>query len=1167
MDNGNKSTSAEKVTTPRRVEDSICTTPVYNTPSYSASPQPMMTYMLTVLTALLDKQEESRRREREEAEKIRKEEAERMRIREERSERERKEVVERLEKQRKEDAERLEKQRKEEVASQKKKDDELLELRRQELEYVKKRDTEEAEKKLKREQVLEQEQVLIEKTQRAEQVLATFPKVKSGDQLDVALENLEDILAQSGISQDRWMLHLKTVLTGKHAELLNSLYLPPETTFEAAKQLLLQAGDYTVAKAGSQLFDTNRRELRDKTALDYFLHFNRLGKRIFKGVMTVEEALHALTLAAVRHYLCADAKRYLDSRKIFSNADLMAVLRSYRDTTGCFPVEEVHTYQRRQQGYVKPSIVTCFSCKEQGHRAVDCPRSQRLPMDRKKSVTCYSCGKQGHYSSECSKQSTPIEEQKEGHKDAKKKEKPAKRVEVADISLKEREADDGSEQNVLNGRVGDHFLPFVLDSGAHITVVPAEVVDEELISNETILIRDANGGLQKRRTAEVLLTIGSQHMTQKVAVAPGESLGGKGLLALDFGRDEDFELVKRCREEAKRVRAVQTRGQTANEEREEKMREEENMLGEFVPKDPDLYGGIAQKENSEQVQQAQVEDPIVAVGGDEDSVVEASGIAEESSEVEGRAGEKFLDLSCVKEGSSVEEIRKLTREDETLEIWKALADKGEKGFSWNEGLLVKRVLDCMFKLVNLIILPTQYRTKVLHLAHEKSGHFARRKTLQLIRRSFLWPLLAKDVSDHCKSCQQCQRMGKSTPRKAPMIEREIVSVPFETVAIDLVGPFEKGRRGYRYLLTYVCMASKWPEAIPIKSIKARSVLDGVVEIFTRNGIPLTMLSDQGAQLTGTLMKELCYTFGIAKIKTTPYRPQSNGVVERMHGTLVPMLRKTMANKLDWVKQVPLALYAMRLAPHTDTGVSPFEFIHGTPMHSPLDILHDGWLDKGKRKLNVLAWVEELADRLELLKDAAHNKHAVQAVQRKDIYDRGSTLRKFEKGDRVLLRTPGLVGKLEESWTGPWEVVHKCGIVNYKVREVGNRGKGRVVLINTMKEYDERVERMRRMMVVVEDEDGDLESVGDGRNIVGEGGCEGFNKQQLQQVLDDFRDTLSSSPGLTSLTEMTIDTEEGPPVVEHPYRPPESMLAGIKTELESLLDQGIITRLIVHGPHL
>ena len=91
-------------------------------------------------------------------------------------------------------------------------------------------------------------------------------------------------------------------------------------------------------------------------------------------------------------------------------------------------------------------------------------------------------------------------------------------VEVVDIPLKEKAADDGSEQNVLNRRIGDHFLPFVLDYGAHITVVPAEVVDEEMVSNETILIREANGRLHKHRMAEVLLTIGSQHITQMVVV-------------------------------------------------------------------------------------------------------------------------------------------------------------------------------------------------------------------------------------------------------------------------------------------------------------------------------------------------------------------------------------------------------------------------------------------------------------------------------------------------------------------------------------------------------------------------------------------------------------------------------------------------------------------------
>ena len=60
-----------------------------------------------------------------------------------------------------------------------------------------------------------------------------------------------------------------------------------------------------------------------------------------------------------------------------------------------------------------------------------------------------------------------------------------------------------------------------------------------------------------------------------------------------------------------------------------------------------------------------------------------------------------------------------------LEIWRALADKGEKGLIWKEGLLVKQELDCMSQPVTLIILPTQQKTKVLHLAHEKSGHFTR----------------------------------------------------------------------------------------------------------------------------------------------------------------------------------------------------------------------------------------------------------------------------------------------------------------------------------------------------------------------------------------------------------------------------------------------------------
>lgn len=67
-------------------------------------------------------------------------------------------------------------------------------------------------------------------------------------------------------------------------------------------------------------------------------------------------------------------------------------------------------------------------------------------------------------------------------------------------------------------------------------------------------------------------------------------------------------------------------------------------------------------------------------------------------------------------------------------------------------------------------------------------------------------------------------------------------------------------------------------------------------------------------------------FGCGLIHTTPYHPQGNGVLERLHGTLKPMLAKAADLGVDWVRFTPMALFALRQMPHIDTGLSPFEDI-------------------------------------------------------------------------------------------------------------------------------------------------------------------------------------------------------------------------------------------------
>ena len=273
---------------------------------------------------------------------------------------------------------------------------------------------------------------------------------------------------------------------------------------------------------------------------------------------------------------------------------------------------------------------------------------------------------------------------------------------------------------------------------------------------------------------------------------------------------------------------------------------------------------------------------------------------EESVEYCLRKGGRVDDLRVppVKEGSSSRKsLMKEVMHDPTLEKYRALALAGEQGFQWKGGLLYQARMDDCEEVTHVLVLPKGVRKRVMDMAHEGSGHLGARKVKALLRHRFVWPSMGVDIIAHCRSCVVCQRCAKAKSRRAPLMEREVLAEPFEVMAFDLVGPFPKAKNGYRFVLTAVCMGSKWPEAIPLKAQTARAVANGMLEIFARTGIPLQLLTDQGSQFIGSLVKHLCEDLRIDQVKTAPYHPECNGVVERMHGTLVPMLTK--ASQLGW----------------------------------------------------------------------------------------------------------------------------------------------------------------------------------------------------------------------------------------------------------------------------
>ncbi len=83
----------------------------------------------------------------------------------------------------------------------------------------------------------------------------------------------------------------------------------------------------------------------------------------------------------------------------------------------------------------------------------------------------------------------------------------------------------------------------------------------------------------------------------------------------------------------------------------------------------------------------------------------------------------------------------------------------------------------------------------MELAHEKSGHMGAKKVRAMLNKRFTWSGIGSDVVNHVKSCVHCGRINKAGNLLVVLQERPIVSEPFRSVAIDIVGPLPKAKSG------------------------------------------------------------------------------------------------------------------------------------------------------------------------------------------------------------------------------------------------------------------------------------------------------------------------------------------------------------------------------------
>ena len=182
--------------------------------------------------------------------------------------------------------------------------------------------------------------------------------------------------------------------------------------------------------------------------------------------------------------------------------------------------------------------------------------------------------------------------------------------------------------------------------------------------------------------------------------------------------------------------------------------------------------------------------------------------------------------------------------------------------------------------------------------------------------------------------------------------------------MDLTGRHPRSRRGNQYILTVVDAFTKFALGIPIREKSAHCVARAMTEqVFAVYGIPLFIISDLGREFENQTMHEIC-THGcslVQKLRTTSYKPSTNGMVESFHRTLNSALAKVVDElQRDWCERLPFVLAAYRASEHSITGFSPNFLMFGREVRAPLDLVL-GEPERGETSTD--NYVVELEERL------------------------------------------------------------------------------------------------------------------------------------------------------------------------------------------------------------
>ncbi|KAL9960046.1 hypothetical protein ACROYT_G033443 [Oculina patagonica] len=169
-----------------------------------------------------------------------------------------------------------------------------------------------------------------------------------------------------------------------------------------------------------------------------------------------------------------------------------------------------------------------------------------------------------------------------------------------------------------------------------------------------------------------------------------------------------------------------------------------------------------------------------------------------------------------------------------------------------------------------VVVPETLRREYVQQLHK--GHPGIDATKRRAREVVYWPSMLLDIDSAVASCQPCNS-AKPHQQKEPLLMHPVPDLPWSFVSADIFD-----WNGLQYLIL-VDSYSGWFEMNTISDLSSKTVIQKMKRHFAAHGIPTRLLTDNGPQFSSREFERFASEWSFEHVTSSPYFPQSNGLVE------------------------------------------------------------------------------------------------------------------------------------------------------------------------------------------------------------------------------------------------------------------------------------------------